>query len=253
MYADVLRSLRLSVARNGFFQTVRLVLQYNRLNKSKDAYYTFPFQPLNHMVSLRPGTSDFSVFRQVMMNGEYDMPLPITPRVIIDAGANIGLASLYFHNRFPQATIYAMEPDHKNYQALQHQVKDIAEVKTFHLALWKQKEMLSLQSAGADAWGIQVQAGKENANVQGIDLTAFMQEQKIEQIDLLKIDIEGAEVELFQARYEYWLKHTRIMIIELHENIRPGCEALFFESLKIIPHRIERSGENIVVYNLEFA
>jgi FkbM family methyltransferase len=218
MYRDLLRSLRLSVVRNGFFQTAKLVLHYNRLKKSKDRYYTFPFRPLNHTVSLRPGTSDFSVFRQVIMNGEYDMSLPITPRVIIDAGANIGLASLYFHNRFSHATIYAMEPDHKNYQALQQQVGDIAAIKTFQVALWKEKEMLSLQSAGADAWGIQVKAGKENADVQGIDLTAFMQEQKIEQIDLLKIDIEGAELELFQASYAYWLKRTRIMVIELHEN-----------------------------------
>lgn len=251
MYRDLLRSLRLSVARNGFFQTVRLVLQYNRLKKSKDTYYTFLFRPLNHTVKLRPGTSDFSVFRQVIMNGEYDMPLPISPNVIIDAGANIGLASLYFNNRFPHATIYAMEPDHKNYQALQHQVSDIAAVKTFRVALWKEKEMLSLQSAGADAWGIQVQSGKANADVQGIDLTSFMHEQKIEIVDLLKIDIEGAEVELFQTSYEYWLKRTRIMVIELHENLRPGCEALFFEAIKVIPHRIERSGENILVYNLE--
>lgn len=251
MYADVLRSLSLSVERNGFFQTARLVLHYNRLKKSKDTYYTFPFQPLNHTVSLRPGTSDFSVFRQVIMNGEYDMPLPITPRVIIDAGANIGLASLYFHNRFPHATIYALEPDHKNYQALQQQVNDIAAIKTFHLALWKEREMLSLQSAGTDAWGIQVQSGKANADVQGIDLTSFMHEQKIEIIDLLKIDIEGAEVELFQASYEYWLRRTRIMVIELHENLRPGCEKIFFDAIKTIRYRVERSGENLLVYNLD--
>lgn len=251
MYRDLLRSLRLSVVRNGFFQTARLVMHYNRLKKSKAAYYTFPFQPLNHTVSLRPGTSDFSVFRQVIMNGEYDMSLPLKPAVIIDAGANVGLASLYFNNRFPEASIYAMEPDHNNYRALQHQVSDIRAIKTFHVALWRSKEMLSLQSAGADAWGIQVEAGKKDADVQGIDLTSFMQEQNLELIDLLKIDIEGAEVELFEASYEYWLKRTRIMVIELHENLRPGCEKIFFDALKVIPHRVERSGENIVVYNLE--
>lgn len=251
MYRDLLRSLRLSVARNGFFETANVLLQYRRLKKSTSLYYTFPFRPLNHTVTLRPGTSDFSVFRQVIMNGEYDMELPVKPAVIIDAGANIGLASLYFHNRFPQAVIYAMEPDHNNFKALQHQVKDIPAVKTFQVALWREKEMLSLQSAGADAWGIQVEAGKKNADVQGIDLTSFMQEQNISVIDLLKIDIEGAEVELFQAPYAYWLTRTRILVIELHENLRPGCETIFNNAVKTIRHRMERSGENTVVYNLD--
>lgn len=251
MYRDLLRSLWLSVVRNGFFETANVIAHYRRLKRSTAPYYTFPFKPLNHAVSLRPGTSDFSVFRQVIMNGEYDMPLPVNPKVIIDAGANIGLASLYFHNRFPQATLYAMEPDHNNFSTLQHQVRDIPAVKTFHVALWREKEMLSLQSAGADAWGIQVEAGKKNADVQGIDLISFMTEQNISIIDLLKIDIEGAEVELFQAPFEYWLKRTRVLVIELHENLRPGCEKIFFDAIKTIRHRVERSGENLLVYNLD--
>ncbi len=251
MYRDLLRSLWLSVVRNGFFETMNVVAHYRRLKKNSGTYYTFSFKPLNHTVSLRPGTSDFSVFRQVIMNGEYDMTLSIKPKVIIDAGANIGLASLYFHNRFPQAAIYAMEPDHDNFKALQHQVKDIPIVKTFQVALWREKEMLSLQSAGADAWGIQVEAGKKNANVQGIDLTSFMKEQNIAIIDLLKIDIEGAEVELFQAPFEYWLTRTRVLVIELHENLRPGCEKIFFDAIKTIRHRVEQSGENLLVYNLD--
>jgi FkbM family methyltransferase len=250
MYRDLMRSLWLSVLRNGFFQTVRFVFNYILFKKCKETYYTFFCQPLNHAVSLRPGTSDFSVFRQLIMNGEYDMPLPIKPHVIIDAGANIGLASLYFHGRFPQAIIYAIEPDPLNYQALQNQAGDITAIKSFPLALWKQKEILSLRSAEADAWGIQVEAGKSNGNVMGMDLASFMQEQKIEQIDLLKIDIEGTEVELFQTAYEYWLERTRVIVIELHENLRPGCEKIFYEAIKVIPHSIDRSGENIVIVNL---
>lgn len=241
----------MSAKRNGIFQTARLVGHYNRLKNSNERYYTFLFEPLGHTVSLRPGTSDFSVFRQVIMNGEYDIEVPIKPTVIVDAGANIGLASLYFHSRFPQATIYAMEPDLNNYSALQHQVECISEIKTFNAALWSQKEMLSLQSDGVDAWGIRVESGKKNADVLGIDLTSFMHDQGIDIIDLLKIDIEGAEVELFQADYAYWLTRTRMLVIELHENLRPGCEKIFFDALKSIQHRIERSGENLIISNLD--
>lgn len=251
MNSDLLRSLRSSVKRNGIFQTARLVGHYNRLKNSNVAYYTFSFEPLGHRVSLRPGTSDFSVFRQVIMNGEYDIEVPFKPTVIIDVGANIGLASLYFHKRFPQATIYAMEPDLNNYSALQHQVEDVSEIRTFKVALWSQKEMVSLKSDGVDAWGIRVEAGNKNADVQGVDLASFMREQHIDRIDLLKIDIEGAEVELFQADYSYWLTRTRMLLIELHENLRPGCEKIFLEAIKSIRHRVERSGENLVVFNID--
>ncbi len=251
MYRDLLMSLRSSLVRNGAVQTARLIAHYLRFKKWSAAYYTFWCSPLNRTVSLRPGTSDFSVFRQIIMNGEYDIPISPDPCIIVDAGANIGMASLYFNHRFPKAVIYSLEPDPKNYKALQHQVSGISVIRTFHLALWRRKEKLAVLSNGADAWGIQVQASERQGDIDGIDLTSFMLEHNIGTIDLLKIDIEGAEIELFQVSFEYWLHRTRVLVIELHEGLRPGCEKIFFDAIKTIRHRMERSGENIVVYNLE--
>lgn len=187
------------------------------------------------------------------MNGEYDISFPKAPKIIIDAGANIGLASLYFHSSCPEARIYALEPDERNFGVLQKQVIDIPSIQIFRLALWNKRENLVLDSEGADAWGIQVRqtkAGEANS-VLGIDLLSFMIEQNIEIIDLLKIDVEGSEVELFMQNFESWLKRTKILVIELHENLRPGCERIFHNAIQSINHRIEYSGENIVVYNID--
>ncbi len=67
---------------------------------------------------VRPKTSDFSTFRQIFMDHEYDFKLLDVPNIIVDAGANIGLASLFFAQRFPSAKIFALEPDHSNFEML---------------------------------------------------------------------------------------------------------------------------------------
>jgi hypothetical protein len=46
----------------------------------------------------------------------------------------------------------------------------------------------------------------------------------VSKIDLLKIDIEGAEKELFSVPCDSWLTRMRIMVIELHDHMIPGCE-----------------------------
>lgn len=246
-------SFKSSIYRNGMLSTFGIVWHYFRLKRSRRSFYAFHFGPFKHKIKLRRGTSDFSVFRQIAMNGEYDLALPLQPNVIIDAGANIGLASLYFHTRFPSAKIYSLEPDPGNYRAMEEQVRGISAIKIFSYALWGKKEKLSLHLSGVDAWGIRVQQAKSDKenNISGIDLSSFMRDQKIEMIDLLKIDIEGAEVEIFEGEFDYWLQRTRILIIELHENIRPGCERIFYNALQSIRHRVYHSGENVVIYNLD--
>ncbi len=50
-----------------------------------------------------------------------------------------------------------------------------------------------------------------------------MRETGIVSIDLLKVDIEGAEIEVFESCP--WIKNVQITAIELHERVRPGCSA----------------------------
>src|SRR5438105_14608471 len=95
---------------------------------------TFSLKLAGHQVYLRPTPSDISIFFQIFVKREYDTTqwqqhsnlqreyhailnqgrIPI----IIDAGANIGLSALWFNGRYPQAIIYAIEPDDANMAVL---------------------------------------------------------------------------------------------------------------------------------------
>jgi hypothetical protein len=54
----------------------------------------------------------------------------------------------------------------------------------------------------------------------------------IQHIDILKIDIESAELELFKSRSEYWLDRVDMIIIETHDRFRPGSETAVRDALK---------------------
>src|SRR5438477_12484313 len=104
----------------GFPKVVMLLLAL-WLKKLPGARFLFRLRTpaLKHPVYLRFGTTDAWVFKEVLLDSEYDFLPPISPKVIVDAGANIGLSSIFFANKFPEATIYALEPEESNFQLLE--------------------------------------------------------------------------------------------------------------------------------------
>ena len=66
------------------------------------------------------------------------------------------------------------------------------------------------------------------------------------EIDLLKIDIEGAELEVFSNNYESWLPKTKALIIETHDQDRKGTTRPFFSTIAKYNFSTTISGENFV-------
>src|SRR5262245_33873931 len=60
---------------------------------------------------LRVPSSDVPTFEQIFIRQDYDFDVKRPPKTIVDAGTNIGLASLYFSNKFPNTNIIAIEPE----------------------------------------------------------------------------------------------------------------------------------------------
>ena len=87
-------------------------------------------------IYIRNGSSDVHVYKEVIEKEEYDFISSHEPRVIIDAGANIGLAAVYFARKFPNAKIISIEPEKNNFFFLQQNTKNYPNIIVMQAALW---------------------------------------------------------------------------------------------------------------------
>ena len=200
---------------------------------------------------LRMGTSDISSFDQIFIFNEYDFDTNISPKVIIDAGANIGLASIYFANKYNGSRIFAIEPEESNFSLLQKNVASYSNIIALQAALWRENEEICLVDPGLGKWGF-ITEGKgvnheHDSNlchyVKGITLDKIMQNNDLQRIDIVKIDIEGAEREVFEDTSS-WIEKVDAIIIELHERQKPGCTRSFENGSKGFPYEW-RQGEKV--------
>jgi FkbM family methyltransferase len=181
-------------------------------------------------VVLRTRTSDLDVYIEVFEDRIYDVELARPPRTIVDCGANIGLASVLFAQRYPQARIVAIEPDRESYALCRRNCRRYPNIETIHAAVWHEEAKLVMTDPeGYGSWGMRTEPHPERARrklrtVRGQTLDALMREHGLDTIDLLKVDIEGAELELF-ADPGAWIERVNVIFIECHDWIRPDCEA----------------------------
>jgi FkbM family methyltransferase len=185
---------------------------------------------------LRDQTSDIPTFDQIFLKEEYSFSPYKSPRIIVDAGANIGLTSIYFANKYPEAKIISIEPEKSNYKLLKKNIDQYNNIVAYHAALWNKNEMINLVDPGLGKWGFMT-TNNENNNeilesntcheVQGLTVDRIMNMNDLKEIDILKIDIEGSEREVFLNSSD-WIEKINIIIIELHEQMRTGCNSSFY-------------------------
>jgi FkbM family methyltransferase len=205
---------------------------------------------IRHPISLRSNHSDLTSFREVFLKKEYDIPIvePFTPEIIIDAGANVGLTSVFFSNRYPNAQVISVEPDRENFECLQKNVSDYKNIIPIKGALWSSAEEISLVDKGYGERGYIIESGGKNT-VEAFSIPSLMQYYDIKRIDILKIDIEGSEKEVFSVETEKWLPVTKYLIIELHDRMKPGCSNSVFTAMSKYNFKCSIKGENLVFIN----
>jgi FkbM family methyltransferase len=211
------------------------------LNTSK---YKGPFY-------LRPHTTDYFTFDQVFLRNQYDIHFPFEIKNIIDAGANIGLASVYFSQRFVNSSIVAIEPSKENFAILSKNIASYPNVKPLLKGLWNKDVHLTIIDSGAieNSFMVQETVPDHPNSISAISIATIMQEQEWEHIDLLKIDIEGAEKEVFESNYEYWLPLTKSIVIELHDQMKKGSSKSVFAAISKYNFSFSFSDENLVFIN----
>jgi FkbM family methyltransferase len=200
---------------------------------------------------IRAAPPDVKVFEQVYVDRHHNMDEPESPRLIIDAGAHIGCVSAALAARFPESTIFAIEPDAANYTLLCRNVAPYPNVFPIRAAVWHRPEVLSISNPEAEPWAFrmrQVLPGESDGTV-GITIGEFLKWTGAPEIDILKVDIEGAERELFAAPdAKKWIACVREIRLELHDRIVPGCEEAVERAIALSPAQFSRStiGEYVV-------
>nr|WP_314897191.1 FkbM family methyltransferase [uncultured Flavobacterium sp.] len=213
-------------------------------------------QKLRFPIYLRPKSSDLLTFHQIFTFKEYDINLGFIPRFIIDAGANIGLASIFFANKFPETKIIAIEPENSNFEMLEKNTKDYENVLLNKRALSNESNLsFDVVDKGFGNWGFVTEIHDLNIihkvvdTVRSITIDEILIENNLEYLDLLKIDIEGGEKKLFESNYENWLPKTKCIIIELHDGITKGSSKSFFNAISKYDFSYFNRGENLLLIN----
>ncbi len=200
----------------------------------------------------RPGTSDLPAFRQIFLDKEYAFEPGSIPKVIFDLGANVGFASVYFSQRFPEAKIIAVEPEPSNYSQLIKNTVGYSNIHPLCAAVWSSVCELELaMNSDYGDWGASIFITGKSFRVKSTTISELMDHYHVSYIDILKVDIEGSEKEIFSS-CGGWINRVRVFVIELHENLVPGCTEAFITAIAHLKnYSTERRGENLIIKNLD--
>ncbi len=181
-----------------------------------------------HPVWLRPGTSDVAVFEQVFLRGGLDgsrhpQHHALVERasvlgrraVIVDGGANVGLSSVWLANAFPEATIFAVEPDPANVAMLRRNAAFYPNIVPVEAALWDRPTALSIVNVDAESWAFRVGERSASASI-ARPVSALGINELLARVDggellVAKLVIQGAERAVFRSNLD-WLSRTGLVI-----------------------------------------
>jgi FkbM family methyltransferase len=217
------------------------------------------------LIRLRNTASDKSIFFQVVVKQEYEtrgwpaqharlarayeelVRQGKTP-IIIDAGANIGLASLWFAERYPRARLYAVEPDEGNLSLIRCNVAAVPNIVVLPGAVWDRAGNLRIANPDAGAGAFRVVEGA--GNVRGYTIPEIVALEPNGVLFIVKIDIEGGESGLFRSNTG-WTKDARLIVIELHDWLFPmeATSRNFLRCIAELPVDLLFGGENAFCFN----
>jgi FkbM family methyltransferase len=184
------------------------------------------------------------------MREEYRLPGPAQRR-ILDLGANAGYASLFFSLGCPQARILAVEPDPDNYALLVKNLEAYPLVQCLHGAVWSESTRLYLEKVDQPSDSLIRVDPRPDAptetTVSAFGVTELMARAGFEWVDVIKMDVEGAEREIFSRGAEEWLNRVGAIYIETHDRFAPGSTQALCHALAGRRFDVELRGENLLI------
>lgn len=181
---------------------------------------------------------------------------PVAGDVVLDVGANVGLFSIWVSRHAPDARVTAFEPFTENYEAL---VRNLAgwrhRVTPVNMAVGRREGRGQMVLTGDRSLDHRLSTTDiEGAPGVGIvSLAEAIRSTGSDMVDLLKLDVEGAEVEIFEGADAATLRRIRRLAIEYHDNIRPGTLRRLKEILQPTHRLISVRGNDYGILQAELA
>jgi FkbM family methyltransferase len=215
-----------------------------------------PRQVLHPLQARLRGSSDLMVFDQVLICQEYSCVRDLKePSLVLDLGANVGFSAAYFLSVFPRAFVVAVEPDERNLEICKANLAPYGDrVLVLHGAVWSRSTTLRvLKGMFRDGLEWATQVGEltneepASAGIQAWDVGSLIEMSGVNTVDLLKVDIERAELVVFGKPLGPWLQRVRNICVELHGE---DCKEVFFAALKDFDYELGHFGELTICRNL---
>ena len=181
----------------------------------------------------KPKSSDLDVFKMIYVAKEY-LPAIIAYEEnfnqrkdyllnIIDAGSNIGLTTLFFLDYFKKANIVCVEPEKENFKILEYNLNNNNEnnIVKINGAVWSSNTKIKIINDFKDKkdWSFRVEETDDLNGIKAFSINKIIKDNNFRYLDILKIDIEGAEKEVFNPEISdlSFLRITRCIVMEIHD------------------------------------
>jgi FkbM family methyltransferase len=177
--------------------------------------------------------------------------------VIVDCGGHIGLSTLWFTLHFPEATIYVIEPDSRNFKLLQQNTSAYPKVLPLNGGVWNRSCHLEISNPDSGSASFRLRevdapSASQQANLlRAYTIPEVVQREPANRLFLVKMDIEGAESDVFRGPAE-WLPSAKVLIIELHDWLMPGqgTSKNFFKHIAENNFDVVLNGENLLLFRV---
>ena len=143
--------------------------------------------------------------------------------LIVDLGANTGYSALYFQMTWPDARVVAVEPEPENFELLARNVRANKNIDTLQAAVASRAGKLHIADPTVPKNAIRTAADGTGAEVAAVTMDSLVERYRAQGCEpvIAKLDIEGAEGELFSANLD-WIDQFPLISVELHDWLYPG-------------------------------
>jgi FkbM family methyltransferase len=232
---------------NGFFVPLKY-LYFEMLGRKK----LVSVQYAGHRLFVRTCSPDLIVAFWCLEGNEFKFLKDLLGNVkaIIDGGSYVGISALGLANMFPESRIIAIEPDPENYDLLVRNTVETPNIVPINGALVAESGCVALFDPENGEWAFSTVSdigGVKRAEARGFSVPDIMKEFKLDRIDLLKLDVEGAEKAILEDSND-WIDSVTVIYAELHERLIPGTIRAFFRATKDFED-VRTKGEKVCAIN----